>query len=233
MTSHASPDLSPIVPTSPLRIAHRGMPRLARENTLPSFQLAMDAGADGLELDVHATADGVVVVHHDAELPDGRAISSLTLAELRRHEAAPGVPIPTLEELCELVSARVTLFVEIKGAGIERQVLESLSSYEGDVAIHSFDHALIGRLSRLDPSRRLGILFEESPARVAHVMATAGARDVWPHWPLVSPELVSAVHEAGGRVIPWTVNDQARALTLASLGVDALCGDDVRLLSLE
>ena len=74
------------------------MPRLARENTLPSFQLAMDAGADGLELDVHATSDGVVVVHHDAELPDGRAISSFTLAELRRHEAAPGVPIPTLQE---------------------------------------------------------------------------------------------------------------------------------------
>jgi glycerophosphoryl diester phosphodiesterase len=190
----------------------------------------MDAGADGLELDVHATADGVVVVHHDAELRDGSAISSLTLAELRRHEAAPGVPIPTLQELCELVTGRVTLFVEIKGAGIEPQVLEALSGYGGDTAIHSFDHALIRRVSQLDPARRLGILFEDAPAHVAHSMATAGARDVWPHWPLVTPDLVSAVHEAGGRVIPWTVNDQARAQALASLGVDALCGDDVQLL---
>lgn len=206
------------------------MPRLARENTLPSFQLALDAGADGLELDVHATVDGVVVVHHDAALRGGPAIASLTLAELRRHEAAPGVPIPTLEELCELVAGRATLFVEIKGTGIERQVLDVLAGYGGDVAIHSFDHALIRRVWQLEPARRLGILYEHAPAQLSQAMATTGARDVWPHWPLVSAELVAAVHEAGGRVIPWTVNDQARAQALASLGVDALCGDDVRLL---
>ena len=209
------------------------MPRLARENTLPSFQLALDAGADGLELDVHATADGVVVVHHDATLRAGPAISALSLAELRRHEAAPGVPIPTLRELCELVAGRATLFVEIKGTGIERLVFEALDGYAGDVAIHSFDHALIRRAGQLEPSRRLGILFEESPGEVARTMASTGARDVWPRWPLVSAALVSAVHEAGGRVIPWTVNDQARARALTSLGVDALCGDDVRLLLAE
>ena len=54
------------MPDRPLRIAHRGMPRRLRENTLPSFAAALAAGADGIELDVHATSDGVVVVHHDA-----------------------------------------------------------------------------------------------------------------------------------------------------------------------
>jgi glycerophosphoryl diester phosphodiesterase len=206
------------------------MPRLARENTLPSFELAMDAGADGLELDVHATADGVVVVHHDPDLRAGPRIAAITLAELRRHEAAPGVPIPTLEELCALVQGRVTLFVELKGAGIERAVLEVLAGYTGPVALHSFDHEMIRRAARLDPGVRLGILFEEAPVQVAQRMAETGALDVWPHWPLVSPELVTAVHDAGGRVIPWTVNDQARAQALTSLGVDGLCGDDVRLL---
>jgi glycerophosphoryl diester phosphodiesterase len=209
------------------------MPRLARENTLPAFELALDAGADGLELDVHATADGVVVVHHDAELRAGPPIASLTLADLRQHEAAPGVPIPTLQELMELVAGRATLFVEIKGADIERLVLETLAGYEGDVAIHSFDHALIRRISQLDPTRRLGILFDAAPEQVARSMEATGARDVWPHWPLVSAALVSAVHDVGGRVIPWTVNDQARAQALAALGVDALCGDDVRLLTAE
>lgn len=209
------------------------MPRLARENTLPSFELAIDAGADGLELDVHATADGVVVVHHDERLPGGRAIASLTLSELRRHEAAPGVPIPTLAELCDLVHGRVTLFVEIKGAGIERAVLDVLATYEGDAAIHSFDHALIARIARQEPSRRLGILFEKLTAGVARAMEATGARDVWPHWPLVTSALVDEVHAAGGRVIPWTVNEPARAQALASLGVHALCGDDVRLLATE
>jgi glycerophosphoryl diester phosphodiesterase len=209
------------------------MPRLARENTLPSFELAIDNGADGLELDVHATADGVVVVHHDAAVRGGPPIAGLTLEQLRRHDAAPGVPIPTLEELCDVVAGRVTLFVEIKGAGIERQVMETLAGYGGDVAIHSFDHALIRRLRRLEPSRRLGLLFDDAPDEIARRMADAGALDVWPAWHLVTPELVAAVHEAEGRVIPWTVNDQASAQALASLGVDGLCGDDVRLLLAE
>ena len=206
------------------------MPRLARENTIPSFELAIDAGADGLELDVHATADGVVVVHHDAELRSGESIAQLTLAQLRRFEAAPGIPIPTLAELCELVAGRATLFVEVKGAGIERPVIDMLSGYEGSTAVHSFDHALIQRMARANPSMRLGILFEEAPREVARSMASTGALDVWPHWSLVTERLVSEVHDAGGRVIPWTVNDQARAEALTALGADALCGDDVRLL---
>lgn len=215
---------------SPLRIAHRGMPRLVRENTLPSFQRAIDAGADGIELDVHATADGVVVVHHDAVLKEGPAIAALTLTELHAYDAAPGIPIPTLREVCNLVSDWVMLFVEIKGAGIEGAVLETLTGYGGEVAIHSFDHAMIERISQLEPDQRLGILFDEAPEAITDSMVAAGALDVWLHWPLVTVSLVSEVHDAGGRVIPWTVNDQARARALAALGVDALCGDDVRML---
>ena len=206
------------------------MPRLARENTLPSFELAIDAGADGLELDVHATADGVIVVHHDAELRSGESIAQLTLAQLAHFDAVPGVPIPTLAALCELVAGRATLFVEVKGAGIERAVLDVLSGYEGATAVHSLDHALIQRMARADPAMRLGILFEDAPREVARSMAATGALDVWPHWSLVTERLVSEVHDAGGRVIPWTVNDQARAEALVALGADGLCGDDVRLL---
>jgi glycerophosphoryl diester phosphodiesterase len=209
------------------------MPRAARENTIPSFELALEAGADGLELDVHATADGVVVVHHDPTVAGGAVIASTSFAELRRHEAAPGIPVPTLAELCDVVSGRATLYVEIKGAGIEQLVLDVLAGYDGDAAIHSFDHAMIQRIARRETGCRLGILFEQAPDGIAARMAAAGATDVWPHWPLVTPELVAAVHDAGGRVIPWTVNDQARARTLAALGVDALCGDDVRLLAVD
>jgi glycerophosphoryl diester phosphodiesterase len=61
-------------------------------------------------------------------------------------------------------------------------------------------------------------------------MRETGASDVWPHWKIVTPALVTEVHGAGGRVIPWTVNDVAVARRLSDLGVDALCGDDVGLL---
>jgi glycerophosphoryl diester phosphodiesterase len=131
--------------------------------------------------------------------------------------------------VCVWGPARATLFVEIKGAAIERLVLEALAGYDGDVAIHSFDHALIGRLHATRAPYPLGILFEDGDYDVARTMRETGATDVWPHWPDVTPALVAQVHAVGGRVIPWTVNDVAAARRLADLGVDGLCGDDVAL----
>lgn len=211
----------------PLRIAHRGMPRRIRENTLPGFALAIESGADGLELDVHATRDGVVVVHHDPTLADGSAITALRHAELREREAAPGIPIPTLAEVCALAGTETMLFVEIKGAGIERAVTEVLAAHECDAAIHSFDHELIARLHRGGCRWPLGVLFEHPVRDLGALMDHTGATDVWPHFPLVTPSLLRTVHARGGRVITWTVNDLGIARALADGGVDGLCGDDV------
>src|SRR6185437_6485961 len=106
------PAANPVTANSSARmeiIAHRGTPRELPENSLPGFARAIEAGAHGIELDVHLTADGVVVVHHDPVLRStaadgsGGRISDCTLAELRRHPLAPGVPIPTLAEALDLV----------------------------------------------------------------------------------------------------------------------------------
>lgn len=214
----------------PLRIAHRGMPRRIRENTLPGFALALEEGADGIELDVHATADGTIVVHHDPVLPDGSAIAALTLDGLRRHEAAAGIGIPTLAETCALVAGRGALFVEIKGEGIEQGVVDTLEKYRGDVAIHGFDHAQIGRLHESGCPIPLGVLFEDGLERLDAVLRATGARDVWPRHALVTRALVDEVHLRGGRVIPWTVNDPQCAMSLVAMGVDGICGDDVTVL---
>ena len=209
----------------PLHIAHRGMPRQARENTLASFALALAAEADGIELDVHATSDGIVVVHHDPELATGAVIAFTTLAELR--EQAPNGPqIPTLAEVYALVKGRAELFVEIKGAGIEGLVVDALTGYDGPVAIHSFDHALIRRLADSQCPFRLGALFEDEQD-VVDLMKRTGALDIWPHHPLVTRTLVDEVHLAGGRVIPWTVNGANDVHRVTSLGVDGICTDDV------
>ena len=144
----------------PLRIAHRGMPRRERENTLPSFAAALAAGAQGIELDVHATADGVVVVHHDEATSDGVEIARapwIDLSPSRRRSGA--TEIPTLASVCDLVAERAELFVEIKGEGIEEAVTAVLEGRSGTFAIHSFDHATIGRLARARVPYRLGLLF--------------------------------------------------------------------------
>lgn len=212
--------------TTPLRIAHRGMPRLAPENTLASFRLALEAGADGIELDVHATADGVLVVHHDATIPGGSAINVLSHRELG--QLAPNAP--TLREVCALVAGAAELFVEIKGDRIEHLVAAELATYAGRCAVHSFDHQAIKRLHAQGTSLRLGVLYEGAEDGLA-LVDSCGAQDLWPHFPLVSADLVAGVHARRGRIIPWTVNDAGDAARLTALGVDGLCTDDVRMLS--
>lgn len=206
------------------------MPRRARENTIPSFRLALAAGADGIELDVHATADGVVVVHHDPVTAAGVEIARATLAELRRRDEPAGREIPTLASVCEVVAGRAELFVEIKGVAIEAPVLETIGGYAGRYALHSFDHATIGRIARLAPGTRLGLLFAQAVTDAGALLAAYGATDAWPQHSLVDDRLVRTVHDAGGRVIAWTVDDAAEAARLVRLGVDGICSDDVAML---
>jgi Glycerophosphoryl diester phosphodiesterase len=211
---------------APLRIAHRGMPRLEKENTLASFARALECGAEGIELDVHATKDDVIVVHHDPEHSGGIPIRELSAADLVREMR----DIPTLASVCALVRGRAELFVEIKGAGIEEVVQRTLAGYPGVAAIHSFDHELIRRLSRHGSERRLGVLVEDASSDPMEVMARCGADDLWPHHSMVTAILVDAVHHADGRVIPWTVNELPDIQRLTAIAVDGICTDDVRLL---
>jgi glycerophosphoryl diester phosphodiesterase len=217
------------------RIGHRGAPREFPENTLPSFSRAIELGADGIELDVHVTADGVAVVHHDSDVAtwNGRAkrpIVSMTAKQLSEVELAPGVFVPTLEQVVSLASAKAFVYVELKGRDTEASAIAVILASRARCAVHSFDHATIARAAEIAPQLRRGILFDAYPVDVARSMRSASALDVWPQWELIDQPLVERVHDAGGRVIAWTVNSTADAERLIALGVDGLCGDDVRLL---
>jgi len=219
------------------RIGHRGAPREFPENSLPSFERALVRGANAVELDVHVSADGVPVVHHDPDISvrmDDRRVrrplTSMTWKEIARVEVAADVFVPSLEQVLDLVSTRGTVYVELKGRGVADRAIDVINSSRTRCAVHSFDHSSIERASKLAPSLRRGILFEKYPPDVVRAMREASALDVWPHWELVDAALMTKVHAAGGRVIAWTVNTATAAEHLVRLGVDALCGDDVRLL---
>jgi glycerophosphoryl diester phosphodiesterase len=202
------------------------MPHLARENTLPSFSAALSAGADGIELDVHATADDVVVVHHDPMLAGGAEIRTTPYAKLLDLIGGSEL-LPTLDDVCALVRGSAELFIEIKGDHIEQLVLHSLRGYSGRHAIHSFDHALIARIARCDEHPRLGVLLEDSTPGATELMQRVGALDLWPQYTLATPLLIEEVHAIGGRVIVWTVNSADSAHRLALIGADGICTDDV------
>lgn len=225
--------LTPPAPRAVERIGHRGSPRERTENTLESFLLALDHGADGLELDVHVTRDGRVVVHHDFDV-SGRAIAATDWDDLKAIELKGGSGIPLLEDVLAAVGSRGSLYVELKGRGIEAHVAEVMRGNGHRCAFHSFDHEAIARCARTYADIPRGILIDRDEQRPLEVLAAgAGAahpRDVWPHWSLVDAKFMDAAAALGLRVIPWTVNDRAVAARLLALGVAGVCTDDVRLL---
>lgn len=201
------------MPAVPELIAHRGLPRRLPENTLPGFEAAIAAGADALELDVHGTRDGVVVLHHDPGLPDGRAIADLSADEVA------GLGLPTLDAVLAATAGRVRVYIEIKAPHIEAAVQRCRErAPDTDTAVHCFVHDIARVFTPF------GLLLDRDWNGSLSALAP-GARDLWPHYSLVTPGLVSAAHARGLRVLPWTVNDVDLAHQLVAAGVDGLCTD--------
>lgn len=224
----------------PSIIAHRGASREFRENTLPAFEKALELGAEGIELDVHATSDGIVVVHHDADIRPGvgarasgtRAIAELSMRELNSLSAGEETRVPSLEEVLTLVGDRADVYVELKGSGIERPVVDVVQKSPAPhrCAIHSFDHIAVRAARRAAPSIPGGILLTSRLADPAGALKAADARDYWIQWSWADAELVDSIHSANGRVIVWTPPDERSFRALTALGVDGICADDVRAL---
>jgi len=212
-------------------IGHRGSPREFRENTLQSFARAFSDGADGIELDVHGTRDGAVVVHHDpatnsrpGDSGPVAVIGEATLASLRSVDVA-GQPIPTLDEVLERVPDRATVYIEVKAPAIELAVITTIRSGKRRCAVHSFDHRVARRVQELAPELAVGILQTSYPIDPPRAMRDAHARDLWQQWELLDTDLIHRVHDDGGRVIAWTVNDPAVAERLNGWGIDGICTD--------
>ena len=213
----------------PELIAHRGASREYPENTLEAFRRAAELGADAIELDVHATRDGRLVVHHDATLR-GRLlptpVRSLTFDEVGEFRVG-GERIPTLDEVIEAVGHRLRIYCELKGTNTAQGATKALSSLGDRAAVHSFDHRMVAEAARLAPDLARGVLETSYHRDPCFALRDVGARDLWQQESLIDAALVDAVHRSGGRVIAWTVNDASRAADLAALGVDGLCGDDI------
>jgi glycerophosphoryl diester phosphodiesterase len=214
-------------------IGHRGIPVEALENSITGFLHAIEAGASALELDVHATADRQLVVHHDAIVPtrSGTTLSltSTPLATLRANGCDPDA-LPLLDDVLDAVQGRARLFVEVKARGIEALVARALGPHAEWCAVHSFDHRAIRRIHQLEPRLRCGVLVVARLIDPVAPLRDSGAVDYWQEASGIDPELVAAVHGARGHVIAWTVNDLEVAQALLAMSVDGICTDNVRAL---
>jgi glycerophosphoryl diester phosphodiesterase len=216
-------------------IAHRGASRERPENTVAAFVRAAELGADGIELDVHLTADGVLVVHHDA-VPHGapspalakRDIRTLTLGELAAFQVR-GEPIPTLATVLAAVPRDLIVYCELKGAGTAPEAVRVLRERGAAAAVHAFDHRQVAEAGRLAPALARGVLEASYHIDPTASIRSVDARDLWQAAELIDRPLVEAIHARGGRVIAWTVDDASMMRHLAELGTDGLCTNDVAL----
>ena len=211
----------------PLVIAHRGASGYEYENSRAAFRRAVALDADGVELDVHATRDGAIVVHHDPELPAGR-IGTLSFDEARGCRLPNGESIPLLAEILEIIGDRDT-WIEVKTLPTvhEAALLAVIagSPHPGRCSVHSFDHRIVRRLAKRQPALRSGVLLSAYVLDPIGVMEKAGATVLWQEWHLIDEDLVNLVHSREREVIAWTVNEIGEMERLASIGVDGICGN--------
>lgn len=210
----------------PLVIAHRGASALEYENSLAAFRLAGRLGADGVELDVHATGDGALVVHHDDTI-GGVHIPTATAEAVRAQRLPNGEAPPLLEEALRAIDPRLRVYVEVKTLppACDAHLIDVLDAgpHPTGYAVHAFDHRLLARLGALRPGLPRGVLSASYPIRPLVPLVDAGAVGFWMDRALVDGELAALLHIAGAQLIAWTVDDAAEMVRLSGLGVDGLC----------
>jgi glycerophosphoryl diester phosphodiesterase len=215
--------------------AHRGASGEAPENTLSAFRLAEQAGADGLELDVRLTADGVPMVLHDDTLDRTTDVQGMLSAysrqELLNVDAgswfAPqftGEGVPALEQVLQWADERLYINIEIKEYAAGMAVRELLHHFPRcRVLISSFDHRLLQALRENAPEIPVGFLSETRWwHRQLCAAASCGAESFHPRQDLVTPEQIAQCHAVGLKVYPWVVDDTGRFEALLRMGVDGV-----------
>lgn len=216
-------------------VGHRGAMGYCPENTLVSFERGLELGADWIELDVHLSKDGALIVIHDETLDrttNGHGlVRDHTLTQLRSLDAGNGQKLLTLDEVLDWARRRDTLLdIEIKNApvfypGIEDKVVQAIyaAGMVDQLIVISFDHAAVKRVKELEPNIATGVLYACKPTDGGVSLASAAQADaVLPHWAYVTQEDVSAAHAAGLAVAPWASSDPAVLKGLVHAGVDAI-----------
>jgi glycerophosphoryl diester phosphodiesterase len=209
-----------------LNIAHRGFTKAFPDNTLEAFEAAMQIPVDGIECDIHETADHQFVVYHDADL-QGENINRLSLAEVQKVKLRDGYEIPTLEQTLDMCGGRVKLMLEIKQVQSLEQFVKIVTAKvkPSDVIMTSFNRDIVLNLSGLVPEIERGILtaFEvkEPVATVEAVRANA----LVARCPFVSEELINELQASNLAVYVWGCPDMESIQRTLRLDIDGIISD--------
>lgn len=221
--------------------AHRGASAYAPENTLEAFKLAIEMGADGIELDVQLTKDHKVVVIHDETLQrvsNGYGyVKDYTLEELKElnfnktYPEYENVSVPTLREVLQLLKdTKLKINIELKTGvffyeGIEQKVLEMVDKYgmQDRVWYSSFNHYSMKKIKELKPDAKVGLLYCDGIYEPVDYAVNFGTDALHPYVVnLQYPDFIGKCREKNVRVHTWTVNAYQDLEKCIRMGVDAL-----------
>ena len=210
-----------------LNLAHRGASARAPENSAAAFRLAMDLGANGVELDIHETADGRFIVHHDADI-HGIEIARARLADLPPPSRG-ALPVPEFVEILDILAdrGRAAVFVEIKGMRSWPDLRAILDPYRERLRLRvmSFDLEIMERIAADPGGHVLGVIARAPGPDPVALLDQFGASLLSLRQDAVTPALADLLHAAGRELHAWTVNDRARMRELADMKVDGLISD--------
>jgi glycerophosphoryl diester phosphodiesterase len=207
----------------PLLLGHRGARAVKNipENTLASFDFALQHGCDGFEFDVRLTGDDECLICHDPN------VGGIDIASAKRADLADN---PTLKEVLDRYAGKAFLDIELKVAGMEGRVAKLISEYSfprGFVVSSFFPEVLVA-LHRRKGDLPLGLICETraelgrwSSLPITHVI---------PHYKLISAETTRSWHASGKNVLAWTVNSAEQMRQLQEWNVDAIISDETELL---
>lgn len=209
----------------PLVIAHRGASAIELENSLAAFRAATRLGADAVELDVHATIDGEIVVHHDPSVL-GLPIAQTRWRDLAAIPLSNGEHIPNLAQAFEVLG-KLKVFVEVKvlDPKWDNRLLEAFDRgpNPSGYAVHSFGFHVVRRIAERRPTLPCGILSEVRTRSPKQTLEDAKARTLWQERTTLDESLIQTVHGLGATIIAWTVDDPADMERLVRWGIDGIC----------
>ena len=210
--------------------AHRGASIEYPENTLSAFRRALELGVQGIELDVHLSADGVPVVIHDETLDrttnGSGPIAEMTVAELQALDAGRGEKIPTLAQVLDLVGDRMHIDVEIKANSAGEAVLSQLQGRNARWLISSFDWDVLRYVRSHDVDAMLWPLTAGATDEAIEVARELGAPALAILHKAVDEDIANHLKDERLGFWVWTVNDPEQARTYADWGAIGICTDD-------
>ncbi len=219
-----------------LKIAHRGAKGYEPENTLIAFQKAIDLGCDGIELDVHLSSDGEIIVIHDETIDrttNGKGfVNKMNLSALKTFLIDEKQKIPTLDEVFELLNHKIFINIELKSYEtadkvvelIEKFILEKNCKYENFI-ISSFDWNALQQVRFLSAEIQIGVLTSTDLDLAFAFAKFIKAKTINPYFHLLNEENVAKMQEKGFEIHTWTVNEIQDIEKMKALKVDGIISD--------